>query len=82
MVTLTLMTTADSGVPADWARAMGGAANAARSGAASASLRIAFRIASLHHEGGDGVQLFNIHAMQRRIRQKVRRMAGPASGRC
>src|SRR3954462_14908089 len=67
MVTLTLMTTAESGVPAGWAKAgeaAGAAASPAQSGAARASLRIAFRIASLHHGRGDGGGLFNIHAMQ------------------
>ena len=63
MVTLTLMTTADSGVPADWARA-GGAARAPASNAARASLRIVFRIASLHHQDRTPHRLFNIHAMQ------------------
>src|SRR6185369_11075671 len=63
MVTLTLMTTAESGVPADWARA-GGPASPAHSGAARTSFRIAFRIASLHHGEPHTGQLFNIHAMQ------------------
>src|SRR5919107_3886205 len=61
--TVTLITTAESGVPADWASA-GGAARGPASNAARASLKIVFRIASLHHEGRDGVRLFNIHAMR------------------
>src|SRR6185436_11496235 len=52
MVTLTLMTTAESGVPADWATA-GGAASPAHNGAARTSFQIAFRIASLHHDRPD-----------------------------
>src|SRR4051812_25149643 len=47
MVTLTLMTTADNGVPADLATGGEGAEELARN-AAKASLRIVFRIASLH----------------------------------
>src|SRR5690242_15481301 len=55
MVTLTLMTTAESGVPADWAKAgevAGGAARAAQSEVARASFRIVFCIGSLHREAG------------------------------
>ena len=77
MVTLTLMTTAESGVPADWARA-GGAREAGQQRRGESQLEDCVSHRFTPSRGQGRRQLFNIHAMRvRRIRQKVRRMAGP-----
>ena len=63
MVTLTLMTTAESGVPADWARA-GGAARAPASNAAQGQLEDCVSHRFTPSRGPVAARLFNIHAMQ------------------